>query len=180
MRKHAAPAGEPGEDAEIYAAVNGWSVVLWPVYFFGVGAATRNLATEIGGLAGAVFVHDDDYWLHALTRGGEVIDRSCSVPEAMFEYLEPPGWCAGDPAALAAAVGADPEVVGRYLAVGEERNRKAHPDDDHELWECRVFIDFWRRLGITWPARASDPAATVPMAAGWTKDLPFGDPWTVG
>jgi hypothetical protein len=28
---------------------------------------------------------------------------------------------------------------------------KAHPDDRYDLCDCWVFVDFWRRVGITYP-----------------------------
>jgi hypothetical protein len=68
-------------DTQVYAPVDGWTVVLWPEYFnihdFPLAravAATRNW------LVSTIHVYDDEYWEHLCYSGHTELHAFCSRP----------------------------------------------------------------------------------------------------
>ena len=89
----AANGREPSEhtDVAIFRSVDGWSRVLWPVYFnvhdFPVA---KFLSAELGTMVSTINVYDGQAWSHGLFEGGEELDRFCSMPSLDAEGAEQP------------------------------------------------------------------------------------------
>ena len=68
-------------DAQVFAPVNGWTVVLWPNYFnihdFPVA---KSIASAQPWLISAVHVYDGDYWEHLAVIGATELHSYCSRP----------------------------------------------------------------------------------------------------
>ena len=62
----------------------------------------------------------------------------------------------------------------RHTDVDNPPTEAVTEGDAHKLDDVRVFTDFWRALGIAYPADESDPAARVTLAPGWQGLLPVG------
>ncbi len=173
----------------IYAATNGWTVALWPSFFFDLPAA-EFISRSLGTLASTVHIYDGDYWAHALVDDGRVVDRCAQVPgyfvEDRAELAKLSRKWRGDPtivAELTRTQVADilPYLVsltftddGLFLLDGHEPG-KAFPDDEFERDDPWVFVDFWRRLGITYPSEHNSVHARIRLAPDWSKVLPSGD-----
>jgi hypothetical protein len=187
-----ADAGVVGtDDVLIFASVDGWTVVLWPAYFADVPAA-QFVSQALGVLASSAHIHDGDYWGHTLLRGSDVIDRFASMPDYFTDDPEEAAalartW-AGNPAAVAEAVGRPVADLAPYLVPvvvdgdddGELNEEpaglgKALPGDEFDLDNAWVFIDFWRRLGITYPGDVTAFASRLRLEANWAGKLPGGD-----
>jgi hypothetical protein len=96
---------------------------------------------------------------------------------------------AGRPAVVAEAVGLPVEQIAPYLVhvitedgededgyyVTEPEMGKAFPDDEFDLDDAWVFVDFWRRLGIGYASDVRAYAARLRLAPGWSGKLPAGD-----
>jgi hypothetical protein len=86
---------------------------------------------------------------------------------------------AGDPARLAALFHRPVETIAPYLVqlapLDPEPDAadlpKAHPDDEYDRYDCWSFIDFWGRLGITYPT-ASIFAHVITFTGTWRDVLP--------
>ncbi|GIF66373.1 hypothetical protein Ais01nite_44080 [Asanoa ishikariensis] len=168
-----------------YAPVDGWTVLLWPTYFTDVPAAAF-VSGELGVLASTAHIHDGDYWAHTLLRDGTILDRFASMVDyftddpAVVADLKR-GW-SGDPAVVASAIGRPVDDLRPYLvhiALGDDEEEdpvevKAFPDDRFTLEDAWVFVDFWRRLGITYPADVDAFAGRLGLAEGWFGKLPEG------
>jgi hypothetical protein len=158
----------------------GWAVVAWPTYFVGLEPAALWLSAQFGVVASALTFYDGDFWMHVACERGEYRDQFASMPDY---FTEDPAeraalrrrW-AGDPATLAALFDRPAGVIAPYLV--EPAARTAFPDDGFDLDDPWVFVDFWRRLGITYP----DPAtgATVDRCVKFlppgSQALPSGGP----
>ncbi|WP_089245901.1 hypothetical protein [Asanoa hainanensis] len=169
-----------------FAPAGGWSVVLWPTYFSDVPAA-RFVSDELGVVASTVHIHDGDYWAHTLVRDGAVLDRFASMVDyftddlAVVAHLRR-GW-SGDPAVVASAFGRSVEELRPYLVhidLGDDDEEeppsvKAFPDDEFTLDNAWVFVDFWRRLGITYPADVGGFAGRLALTKDWFGKLPEGE-----
>ncbi len=165
-------------DVVIFAPAGGWLVVLWPEYFgVNVGAAARDMAVTHDWLVSTVKVYDGDYWEHLAYRGHEELHSYCSWPNYWDE--EDPGadW-KNDPAALASALGVPSDSLRPYLIdAGKFRDetspRKAQPEDEYDLSNIWVFIDFWKRLGIAYPEPGKDIAQILRITTeGFMDKLP--------
>jgi hypothetical protein len=170
-------------DASIFRLENGWSRVLWPAYFnvhdFPVA---QFLSAELSTLVSTINVYDGDTWAHGLFENGEELDRFGSVPSLYAEgedNLEAvvAAW-SGKPNVVAAAVGCSPEVLSRYFQHApeggfDENEAKAFPDDEFDRNDVWVLVDFWRRMGITYPD-GSPPDAHLRMEKDFSKKLPTG------
>jgi hypothetical protein len=155
----------------IWAPVNGWTVVIWPNWFSDLNVVSPKLSADLGTLASAIDVYDGDFWTHQLWRDGVELDRFNSSPEYFAQDRQElrrlrEEW-AGQPNVVAEAFGVDAGVVARYLIppytgfFGRLRGRrKPFPDDESTLDDVWVFVDFWRRLGIT-SFDGTPPARTV-------------------
>ena len=129
-----------------------------------------------------------------LLRDGVVLDRFASMPSYFTEdageierlrakYL-------GNAEVIADTVGCPVEQLALYLVhVDEEEVEdddegfddvepelgKAYPDDEFELDNPWVFVDFWRRFGPRYPDDMTSSVARVRPAPGWMNRLPVGD-----
>jgi hypothetical protein len=185
-------------DVTMCATTSGWTVLGWPDDAFGHERnAARALSASLGTVASTVSVYDGDYWTHVLFDRGEEVDRFASVPdyfaedEAEADQLKRE--YAGNPAAVAAAVGVDVAQVAPYLTVVPEDDEeldaeeesmaagrgRAFPDDEHDLDGTWVFVDFWRRLGIPYSGDGVGPTYGVDMGpdATWAERLPQDNEW---
>ncbi len=153
-REHGAeaePATDDG-DVSIWPADQGWTVVVWPM---GVAAAGVGgwLSRELGCQVSAVDVYDGDFWQHVAFYKGEVRDRFCSVPdhftddEATARRLRAE-W-AGDVAKLVDFFDRPSSAIEPYLVPAGGASGPAFPSDEFDLDDVWVFVDFWRKLGIT-------------------------------
>jgi hypothetical protein len=175
------------DDVLLFAPVGGWTVVLWPGYFSDLPAA-RFVSGDLDTLVSTVRVHDGDYWTHTLLNGASLLDRFASVPDYFTDDADEAAalaraW-AGDALIAAEVLGVSVELVAPYLLQlsGDTGNPaadlqlgKAFPDDESELDDPWVFVDFWRRVGIAYPADLTGFVTRLRPAADWAARLPAGD-----
>ncbi|HEX6686528.1 MAG TPA: hypothetical protein VF062_27400 [Candidatus Limnocylindrales bacterium] len=171
-----------GDDVLFFAPAEGWTVVLWPPYFTEL-AAVEHTSQRLGILAATTRIYDGDYWSHALVHGGTVLDLFATMPgyftDDAAEIARLRTKYAGRPEILAEAAGRPVEQLAPYLVhvdLGDDMGGKAFPDDEFELDDPWVFVDFWRRLGPVYPHDPSAYAARLRLAPGWLGKLPTGDP----
>ncbi|GAA2567136.1 hypothetical protein GCM10010435_45970 [Winogradskya consettensis] len=173
-------------DVRVYSPTGGWTVILWPTPFSELAAA-EFVSRRLGTLASSVSLYDGDYWRHMLLRNGVTLDRFASLPDYFAESRQDADRLrrkyASRPATVADAVGIPVEQVTPYLTpvklddiedLDIERGT-AFPDDEFELDDPWVFVDFWRHFGPHYP---QDPAAArliIRLAPGWLEKLPYGD-----
>jgi hypothetical protein len=189
---------EFGSNTLIFQAHEGWSVVFWPDFFLGHDvAAARALTAELNTLASVVFVEDGRYWAHVLVEKGEVVDRFCPHP-ARVEALAPAAEWRGNAALVAHKFGVQAADIAPYLrdldAAAEAAKPPkpgffarffapepppfaagpAFPDDEYDLDDYDVFVDFWRRAGIHWPAEMelATPAFSWRFGEDYGEKLP--------
>jgi len=181
-----------GDDIAVYPPTDGWTVVMWPGYFTEL-AAVQFVSREMGVLASTVRIHDGDYWSHSLLRGGVFLDRFATMPDYFTDDPEQISRLktkfAGRPTLVAEATGRPVEQIAPYLVhveleddededgwdIPEPEMGKAFPDDEFDLDNAWAFIDFWRRLGISYPEHGATPEALLRLAPGWSGKLPTGD-----
>ena len=189
----------------IFNPNNGWTVVFWPDYFVGfdVPIATA-LCRELHLLASVVFVEDGGYWAHVLIENGETLDRFCCHPAQMHTNpaeppVDPQKW-RGNAALLARKFGVPEASVAPYLRDLDAEAEAAKPpkpgffkrffapapprffagsafkDDEYDLDDYDVFVDFWRRAGIHWPAdmELAAPAFCWRFGEDFADKLPSG------
>ena len=169
-----------GRDAEIYAPVNGWAVVLWPQYFnLHDFPLVRSVASVRGWLISTIHVYDSDYWEHLSCSGNTELHAFCSRPhywqddapedsERMMAYDS-------NPSRLAAAAGVSTQGILPYLVDVDalpDPEAKAHTDDQFALGDFWVFVDFWRHLGITYPTPPQGLAGGLRLGQDFGKKLP--------
>lgn len=189
------PDAEPVTEDDVLAfrPVNGWTVVMWPLYFTELAAA-ESISRDLGVLASTVRIHDGDYWSHALLRNGATLDRFATMPDYFtddpIEVARLTAKYAGQPALVAETLGCPVEQVAPYLVqvnvedgedeegyyVVEPEIGRAFPDDEFELDSPWVFIDFWRRIGPRYPDDSSARMGRLRLADGWLDKLPGGMP----
>jgi hypothetical protein len=184
------------EDTVIHDSLGGWSVVTWPRYMQD-GPAVEVLTAKLATTASSIRVHDGDYWVHRLVENGRTLDRFASMPDyfaedpTSAETAQLAAEWAGQPRALAAAFGVAESDIAPYLVQAPaldvededededeedfeeptDRWGKAFTDDAYDRSNVWVFVDFWRRIGITYPAPY--PGST-PAAPGRVLRLPPG------
>jgi len=181
-----------GDDVAVYPPAGGWTVVMWPGYFTELAAA-EFVSLEMGVLASTVRIHDGDYWSHSLLRDGVFLDRFATMPDYFTDDPEQiarlKAKFAGQPMLVAEATGRPVEQIAPYLVhveleddededgwdVAEPEMGKAFPDDEFDLDNAWVFVDFWRRLGIIYSNYEAPRGALLRLAPGWSGKLPVGD-----
>jgi hypothetical protein len=191
----AVPAGSASTQdfASVLRPDNGWSIVDWPRYFTGPATATRWLSGQLGVVASLVEYYDGDDWNHIAFDRGEVRDRFASDPAGQTSELtslaEARRRWSGNAGVVSALFGRQEQDITPYFArprplrralarlVGTPANRgKARPDDRFDLDDPWVFVDFWKRLGITYPndpTQADRRAFTVEFGAPGSSHLPY-------
>lgn len=165
----------------IFQPLNGWTVVFWPERFIGLDvAAVEAVTTELKLLASLVFVEEGRYWAHVLVENGDVVDQFCPRPTRMSSMAadavgSSEAW-KGSAALLARKFGVAETALAPYLRDLDQEAQAAKPakvgffarffapepppfvagpafpDDEYDLDDYDVFVDFWRRAGIHWPA----------------------------
>lgn len=152
----------------VYPPEGGWTVAIWPDAFEGAWPASRWLSRHLAAAVSAVEVIAGNYWTHAAFESGHEVDRYSAIPDNSLPYeLEGDEQAlaqirremAGNPARLAALFHRPAEVIAPYLVHPRSLDLpedlveppKAHLDDEFHLFDCWVFVDFWRRVGITYP-----------------------------
>lgn len=178
--------GQPGdEDLQIYPPVGGWTVALWPNHFTGA-AVVPAISAELHCLASHVDIYDGDFWNHLLLSDGHIRDRFCSMPDYFTRDSAELDWLiaryAGHPSMIAAAVGRPVEQIAPYLVrvitkddVTVSPIGKAFPDDQAELDDPQVFVDFWRRLGVRYPDDTAAGRGGLRLAGDWRSKIPAAD-----
>ena len=177
-------------DVTMSATANGWTVLGWPDDAFGrERSAARALSASLGTVASTVSIYDGDYWTHVLFDRGKEVDRFASMPDYFAEDEDEAEQLkreyAGNPAAVAAAIGLDVAQVAPYLAIRPDEDDfedaypvsgrgRAFPDDESDLDDAWVFVDFWRRIGIPYQGGGVGAAYGVDMGpdATWPERLP--------
>ncbi len=182
----------------LFQPQNGWTVVFWPDYFLGHDvAAALALSRELHVVASVVFVEDGRYWAHVLVENGAVVDRFCPHPGRVAQIAPAAEWC-GEAALQAQKFGVPVADLAPYLrdldAAAEAAKPPkpgffarffapepppfaagpAFPDDEYDLDDYDVFVDFWRRAGIHWPAdmELATPAYSWRFADDYAEKLP--------
>lgn len=189
----------PDDDTIIHGSAGNWTVVTWPRYAAD-GPAADSVTAALATIASSVHVHDGDYWVHRLFESGRTLDRFASMPDYFAEdpdsaqtALLAATW-AGRADVLAEALGVADAVVAPYLVQApalddeepdedfedvDEAWGKAFPDDTYDRSDVWVFTDFWRRIGIAYPAvppadRPAAPSHVLRLPAGAARELPQG------
>jgi hypothetical protein len=142
--------------ATVSPPADGWTVLAWPTYFVGLEPAALWLSAWFGVVTSAVTFYDNDFWMHVACDRGEYRDQFASMPDRFTDEPDEVDalrrqW-AGHPDTLAGLFDRPVADIAPYLA--RPQPRTAFPDDVFDLDDPWVFVDFWRRLGITYP----DPA----------------------
>lgn len=167
-------------DAVVFEPENGWTVILWPPFFSGKDVqAARWLSRKLGTVVSAVHVTNGDFWTHFLFDAGKEVDRFASIPDYFAESPQAGATMqrkyAGDPKAVAERVGVAPEVVARYYVhlprEGGARREKI-AGDEFALDDAWVFTDFWRALGIRYPADVQSFERQLAFAHDFDDKLP--------
>lgn len=147
--------GEHGDDlVAVHPPEDGWTVVAWPMPVV-ASAIGSWLSQETGTQVSAIDVYDGDYWQHVAFHKGEVRDRFSSVPDH-FATDAPTAerlrreW-AGNVGVLADFFDRPSSAIAPYLVRAAEAAGPAFPGDEFGLADVWVFVDFWRKLGITFP-----------------------------
>jgi hypothetical protein len=194
--------GRVGDDFSastlVFAPRGGWTVVSWPDAFVGWDiAAVEALTAELGLLASLVFVADGKYWAHVLVERGEIVDEFCSHPQRL--HGESTDAWRGNPELLARKFGVEAADLAPYLVdldAAAEAAKPAPPkgfwarmfapepppfhagpafaDDEYDLDDYDVCVDFWRRAGIHWPEamELANPAFCWRFADDFGRNLP--------
>jgi hypothetical protein len=143
--------------ATVSPSQGGWTVIAWPTYFSGLAEAAEWLSSDLSTVASSMTFYDGDFWQHIAYRYGVERDRFTSMPGYFAEDPDEIDalrreW-AGNAEVLEELFGRPAASIAPYLT--EPATRRAFPDDEFELDDPWVFVDFWRRLGITYPDPAS-------------------------
>jgi len=119
------------------------------------------LAGELSRLTSAPSIafseYDQTTWGYTLFVDGEALDSFWSIPEIVEEDAAA---VRGTPAALSRVFGVPESDVAPYLqhlSPDLSETSKVFPDDEFELSDHWVRVDFMRRLGILYP----DPGKTA-------------------
>lgn len=179
-------ATEPVDDQRdvlVFPKKGDWTVVLWPCPFFQNDlAAARAVSGALATVASTVHVTDGLYWVHGLVHQGEIMDRFASIPdytmdsdrakERMREKWK------GNPAVVATLAEAPVEELKPYLVFidpGKPSPGKVKKDDVFDLHCYWVFTDFWRRVGIAYPADLAAFEKRLRFGTGFVEKLPSVD-----
>jgi hypothetical protein len=187
-------------DILLYPSAGGWTLMLWPQGAGGaLTAAAEDLSRRLDAVASVISVFDGDFWSHVLFDRGDERDRFASMPNYFEEdpdrVEELRRRWAGHPAVVAATLDvpenqvaaylvhesddaeAEVDENGAYILPADYRPAMAFDDDASPIGGTWVFVDFWRRLGITYPNSQSDPLLGLELSSGWASRLPDGAEW---
>lgn len=168
-------------EAFVFSPVNGWTVVCWPSWFYTYDFPfARTLAASQGWLVSSIHIFDDEAcWEHLCCSGRAELHAFCSRPHILAElspaYFQRALRYNSEPSRLASAVGISPLVIQPYLVDLDSLTTpeaKAHHDDEFTLEDCWVIVDFWRRVGITYPCPEAKLAAALRFGVNFSEKLP--------
>lgn len=171
----------------MWAPRDGWIVMIWPKWFTELASTADWLSAEFDTLVSAIDVYDGDFWEHHLWRGGAELDRFSSCPDYFTkdrrEIKRLKQEWVGHPQVLAETFGVPAEFIAPYLIPPHSSGifgrwlgrRKPFPDDHSTLEDVWVFVDFWRRVGITFPD-TEPPARSVRFSHPHPDPSPGGGP----
>jgi hypothetical protein len=157
----AAVAGDrpTGDFATIYPPAAGWTIIYWPRAMLFTRKASRWMSEQTGTLASVIDLFDSDSWTHVAYLRGRACARFASDPAGHTSDLtsleEAQARWRGDPGETADVFGVDAAVIAPYLRTPPPDSQRAFPGDESPLGDPWVVVDFWRRLGITFPRGAS-------------------------
>ncbi len=167
-------------DAQVYAPVDGWIVVLWPEYFnLHDFPLVRSVAAARNWLVSTVHVYDGEYWEHLCCAGSKELHAFCSRPhfwenDSLDAFQQIMSY-AFEPTRLATVLGIPERIIQPYLVDTDtlsDPEVKAHTGDEFALGDFWVFVDFWRHLGISYPNPPNGLAAVMRLSTGFDKKLP--------
>ncbi|MFI5933625.1 hypothetical protein [Actinoplanes sp. NPDC051494] len=153
---------------------DGWLVVDWPRYAGYQGTASSWLSREFGVVASSINIYDSDMWWHVAYESGRVADRFASDPAYMVVEGVPESRWRGDAAVLGDLFARPPDTLASYFVNPDTFTfrlfrrflapyaGKVFPDDECTIDDTWVIIDFWRRLGITYPEAAPEEWSAYP------------------
>lgn len=176
---------DPEHDTVVRPTQNGWTIIFWPELNLFDAVFYQGLSQALGCLISTADIYDGGSWSHILVENGRLLDRFSSCPadhaSAPHENERMRREWRGDAEVIAAHLNVTPDAIRPYLVHREiqapRRTRgglqaalqwmgltgrqdlpsttKAFPDDEYTLDDCWVFVDFWRRLGISYPGEES-------------------------
>lgn len=167
-------------DVIVYEPCGGWCVVLWPTYFCSHDfPLVRTVGDSLGKAASTIHVYDSDYWEHLFRYDSRDVHLFNSRPsywaEDNAELTEQMSAYNSDPTELCVILTKDTSTVQPYLidVDKEESPGKAFEDDEFSLDDFWVFVDFWRRLGISYPEQPDkNHAAVLRLPSNFSEILP--------
>jgi hypothetical protein len=170
--------GKITDQADVYEPLDGWTVVVWPSTS---AEAAAEMAQAVSGrlntVASCVSAYEDDFWSHLIFDAGRERDRFTSRPDYFEEESGTEHRWISDTATVAGVFGVDAGEITDYLTPlteddSDDDDRRAHPDDEYALTDSWVFVDFWRRVGITYPDADVPPLQFgVTFPPGWEKTI---------
>lgn len=189
LKTHKAPAqrrmlpvnSDDYTDAVIYEPRDGWCVVLWPSYFCSHDfPLVRSVSDAMATAASTIHVYDSDYWEHLFRYESRDVHLFCSRPyywkEDNIDLTEQILAYNSDPAEFCAILGMAKSTVKPYLVDADKQelsSKKAFEDDEYSIDNFWVFVDFWRRLGISYPNPPDkNNAAVLRLPSDFTNILP--------
>jgi len=173
---------EDGRDVHLFAAQD-WTIVLWPQHFnIHDLPMAESLSAELSTIVSTIHVYDEQYWTHGLFEHGRRLDAFASRPryfdeEVGADPIDQTEW-AGDAGLVARTLRVEPDVIAGYLVQMDRPNAptgKVHPDDDFPRDDFWVFVDFWRRLGIDYPADMGTAESSWRLSPGYDRRLPVSE-----
>ena len=159
---------------------NGWTLVFWPSDFYGHDAAAAEyLSKALDAIGFAVRVYEDEFWQYDLFKRGEKLDFYWSRPR-FFDpemSLKQTKFYKGKASALVQNFDIDLKTISPYLInveeiLEEDEEILAHPKDDAPLQDPFVFIDFWAKLGLSYPEELDGYVARVRLEENYEEKLP--------
>ncbi|MEZ5976378.1 MAG: hypothetical protein R3F33_09955 [Planctomycetota bacterium] len=183
VRVLSGPEADPEKHVTIYPAGRKKTLILWPAMCLWDMGVVRHLSTDLDAVLSVIQIYDSEHWDHLLFVRGEIADQFRNKPLYWMEdESEEPEllrkW-AGNAELLAAHLGAPAGTIAPYLvnaAILEEEDAeepvRAQPDDEFDLLNEWVFVDFWRRIGIDYPEGDQLPAKALALPPGAERRLP--------
>jgi hypothetical protein len=152
------------DQLKVYEPVNGWTTVLWPM-FFGERHVdmARHLSERLHTAVSSVDVYHSETWQHVVYDAGELVDEYGTDPSYLTSMLDDRKTVArrwkGDPEAVARHLGGSAREVARVY----RRNRRRRNFDD---WD---FVTMWEEFGIVYPVGRVPVAVTIVLPERWEQ-----------
>jgi hypothetical protein len=151
----------------------------WSSVLLHLGALMgERLAAELSRLTSAPSIlfaeYDQHAWGYTLFLSGETSDRFWSMPELVDEE---PAEVRGTPSMLCATFNVPEAEVApylRHLPAGLSKTSKVFADDEFELRDHWVRVDFMRRLGLRYPDPGKTPGGRYVQIIESHKHVAWG------